>query len=222
MGDLLDRDGRLFLSRWLKAPLRTGAVIPSSPALARLMAAQVDLSLPGPVVELGAGTGVITQALLDIGVAPDQLIVIERDEALHRVLARRFPQLSITLGDACNVRDIVAEHGDTEAAAVVSSLPLLSLPDRIQWRIVDQSLATLMPGGSLVQYTYGPNCPIPRSLQYRHGCHARSAGFALLNLPPATVWRIDRPAVVRRDRLPAPSRRRHAPAMAGASSAAGS
>ena len=222
MGDLLDRDGRLFLSRWLKAPLRTGAVIPSSPALARLMAAQVDLRLPGPVVELGAGTGVITQALLDVGVEPDRLIVIERDEALHRVLARRFPQLSITLGDACDIGDIVTEHSGTQAAAVVSSLPLLSLPDRIQWRIVDQSLRVLTPGGRLVQYTYGPNCPIPRSLQYRHGCRARSAGFALLNLPPATVWRVDRPTAVRRGHLPTATRRHRAPAMACAPSAAGS
>jgi phosphatidylethanolamine/phosphatidyl-N-methylethanolamine N-methyltransferase len=182
------------------------------------MAAQVDLSLDGAVVELGGGTGVITQALLDAGVEPDRFLVIERDEALHGLLTRRFPDLAITLGDACDTQAIVRARGHDKVAAVVSSLPLLSIPDRIQWEILDQALGALMPGGSLVQFTYGPNCPIPRSLQARHGCFARPAGFALLNLPPATVWRVDRPAVGEVSRSPL---RRHLADSAVASAPAG-
>ncbi|MGH6982591.1 MAG: class I SAM-dependent methyltransferase, partial [Stellaceae bacterium] len=88
-----DNDLALFLSRWIRAPLRIGALAPSSPHLGREMARAIDARAATLVVELGGGTGRITQALLDAGVAPEKLIVIENDEALASLLRIRFPQL---------------------------------------------------------------------------------------------------------------------------------
>src|SRR5271170_2896218 len=75
-----------FIFAAMRSPFKIGSFLPSSRGLARAMASGVDVSRPGAVVELGAGTGVVTHALLKIGVAPENLVVIERDERLHRLM----------------------------------------------------------------------------------------------------------------------------------------
>jgi len=79
----------VFFGRWLRAPHRIGAVAPSSRFLARAMATQVDLRRPGPVIELGGGTGSVTKALLEAGLPVERLIVVERDVRLYKMLRRR-------------------------------------------------------------------------------------------------------------------------------------
>lgn len=190
---MLAKHDRLFLKRWVRGPLRMGAVAPSGPALARLMAHQVDATGSGPVVELGPGTGSITAALLEAGIAPERLILVEREEELVRWLKSRFPQLRILHEDAARLASHLTEQGIATVEAVVSSLPLLSMPPRASHAIIDQALSVLGPAGALIQFTYGPRCPIPRPLIARHGFEARPAGTAWLNLPPATVWRLTRP-----------------------------
>src|SRR5215472_14154399 len=81
----------VFLGRWLKAPHRIGALAPSSRHLGRAMAHQVVSAGPGPIIELGGGTGSVTKALLEAGIAPERLVVVERDEKLHRILREPFP-----------------------------------------------------------------------------------------------------------------------------------
>ena len=53
-----------FIRSWLEKPLSTGAVLPSGKALARTMARYVDPLATGPVIELGPGTGAVTEALV--------------------------------------------------------------------------------------------------------------------------------------------------------------
>src|SRR5258708_6350736 len=89
--DEADKEAALFFVRWLKAPHRIGAVAPSSRHLGRAMADQVLGAGPGPIIELGGGTGSVTRALLEVGIAPERLIVVERDEKLHRILPPHFP-----------------------------------------------------------------------------------------------------------------------------------
>jgi phosphatidylethanolamine/phosphatidyl-N-methylethanolamine N-methyltransferase len=190
---MLAKQDRLFLKQWVRGPFRMGALAPSGPALARLMAHQVDPKGPGTVVELGPGTGSITAALLEAGVAPERLILVEREEELCRWLKNRFPRLRILHEDAAHLAQRLVERGIVSVEAVVSSLPLLSMPPRTSHAIIDQAFGVLGPSGALIQFTYGPRCPIPRSLVARHGFEARPAGTAWLNLPPATVWRMARP-----------------------------
>jgi predicted O-methyltransferase YrrM len=77
-GIRLDDEVR-FIRTWIEKPLTTGAVAPSSRALARTMAAYVDPARPGPVIELGPGTGPVTEALVAQGVDPSRLVLIEFD-----------------------------------------------------------------------------------------------------------------------------------------------
>ena len=185
----LHPDDRVFFTRWLRNPFRAGALVPSGPWLARLMAEQVDPARPGVVVELGGGTGRITAALLNAGVEPGRLLVIEQDEQLYEILDERFPESDVVCGDAGHLSDLLSARGIERVNAVVSGLPLLLMPRREQRDILGQAFARMDAGGVFAQFTYGPNCPVPQSLQRELGLTASAAGKTWLNIPPATVWR---------------------------------
>lgn len=178
----------LFLARWLKAPHKVGALVPASRHLARAMAEQIAPE-EGLVIELGGGTGSITRALLDAGLAPERLIVIERDPAFCALLKKRFPGLKILRGDATRLRALLARFGIHHATTVVSSLPLLSMPKPLRQRIVEESFALLDERGSFIQYTYGAFSPLRRR---KSGLKGEVAERVWRNFPPASVWRFRR------------------------------
>jgi phosphatidylethanolamine/phosphatidyl-N-methylethanolamine N-methyltransferase len=185
MLSMISRDSRLFLRRWLRNPMRIGAIAPSGRALADAMARLVPLDDDSPVVELGGGTGVITAALLRAGVAPGRLVVIERDGLLHRHLSERFPHVRVVLGDAAHLAETLRPLGISGVGAVVSGLPLLSMPRPIQDQIVRSAFALLTPGGPFIQFTYGPFSPVGRQ---RLGVTGSVARRIAANFPPASVW----------------------------------
>jgi phosphatidylethanolamine/phosphatidyl-N-methylethanolamine N-methyltransferase len=188
---LTDPEVAVFLGRWLKAPHRIGALAPSSRYLARAMARQIDPRHARLVIELGGGTGSITRALLAAGLPPEKLIVVERDERLHRMLSERFPQLRVLQGDAAQLVQLLRPLGVTTVSAIVSSLPLLSMPKRLRHRIVEQSFALLGERGSMVQFTYGIASPLP---EREFPVAGKVMGLVWRNIPPAVIWRYQRSA----------------------------
>ena len=180
------QDAWLFLSRWAKAPGRMGAVAPSSRALALAMAAEIpDDDGDAPVIELGGGTGSITNGLLESGIAASRLIVIERDRHLAALLRQRFKGVLVICGDAGQLPELLARHGVTRVAAVVSGLPLLLFPAELLERIVRGCFEVLGPTCPLIQFTYGHASPLPAE---RFALSARRGPKVWLNIPPATVW----------------------------------
>lgn len=191
-GHARGRDWRRFFRSWLKDPRHVGAVAPSGKALGRLMAAQVDPERPGHVVELGPGTGAITRALLSAGIAPKRLVLVERDPQFHALLRDRFPGVTLVNGDAGELASLLRHHGIERINAVVSSLPMLTLPPELQTAVLEQSFRLMDDDGVFVQFTYSPAPPIPRQRVAELGLVGRRAGRAWLNLPPASVWRYAR------------------------------
>jgi phosphatidylethanolamine/phosphatidyl-N-methylethanolamine N-methyltransferase len=183
-----------FLRRWLRNPKAVGAVMPSGRSLAGDHGAGVDLTAPGAVVELGGGTGSITAALLEAGIASDRLVVVERDPVFADVLQARFPGISVLKGDAAELRRLLRQAGIGPVKAVVSGLPLLSIPERSCLRIVSEAVSALQPGGVLLQFTYGPASPVSRRISQRIGLQGERIGWVVDNLPPASVWRYRVPA----------------------------
>ena len=181
-----------FLGRWLRNPKAVGAVVPSGRSLATAMAAEIDPDAEGAIIELGGGTGNITAALLEAGISYKDLIVIERDRAFHRVIAERFPQVQVLRGDAVELRRLLQEAGIGKVKAVVSSLPLLSIPDRICRQIVAEAMAVLDDDGVFVQFTYGPASPVSKRIAADLGLAGRRASWVMDNIPPASVWRYQR------------------------------
>ena len=188
---VIDPELRLFLGCWLTAPHRIGALAPSSRYLADAMARQIDIRQARLVIELGGGTGSITRALLAAGLAPERLVVVEREERLYRRLVEQFPGLRVLRGDAAQLVALLRPLGITSVSAIISSLPLLSMPKRLRHRIVEQSFALLGERGSLVQFTYGIASPLPAR---DFAVSGRVAARVWRNLPPAFVWRFERTA----------------------------
>ena len=174
-----------FIASWIQNPLKVGAVSPSGRALARALAAEVDPSVPGPVVELGPGTGPVTEALVARGVAPDRLVLVEYDPEFCTLLRRRFPGATVIEGDAYALGDTLSGIVKEPAAAVVSSLPLMTRPLTVRVRLLNAAMRLLRPGAPYVQFTYAMTAPIPsRQRRYRISASPR----IWLNLPPARVW----------------------------------
>ena len=184
------QDEARFLRSWLDHPLTAGAIAPSGPALARAMAAAVDPQSVGPVIELGPGTGPVTEALIERGVAEERLILVEFDPNFCALLAARFPRARIVNGDAYGLSRTLREILLTPAAAIVSSLPLLTRPERDRVRLLEQAFGLLAQGAPFIQFTYGLGSPVPRSLK---GLDAQVLPPVWLNIPPARVW-VYRPA----------------------------
>lgn len=178
-------DHLLFLRHWFSRPFQTAAIAPSSRWLARAMTAGIE---PGQrILELGPGTGSFTQALLKRGVDEADLLLVERNPAFATLLAERFPRARIVLGDAASL-----PIDDALADAAVSGLPLLSMPAPQVMRILRAAFGRLRPGASFWQFTYGPRCPVPRTVLNRLGLVAHHTRFVPFNLPPASVYRISR------------------------------
>lgn len=152
-------DGSRFLRAWLADPFAIAAVAPSSQSLARLMTSRIGPET-GPVVELGPGTGVFTRALLSCGVAPTNLLLIERSPAFTLLLRDRFPDLDVV----CDLAEGMAYHAGGRLAeppgAVVSGLPLLAMRSSVQHRILAAAFSALRPGGTFIQFTYGHVVPV--------------------------------------------------------------
>ncbi|MDR3463623.1 MAG: methyltransferase domain-containing protein [Beijerinckiaceae bacterium] len=179
-------DEARFIKTWFDNPILTGAVSPSGRFLARTMARAVDPSGTGPIVELGPGTGPITQAMLSRGVEASRLVLVEFDAAFCRLLRKRFPGVQVVQADAYNLKESLASVLAAPAAAVVSSLPLLTKPESQRRALLEDAFALMAPGGSFVQFTYGMTSPIPR--RAAPDFEAEVSAPVWLNLPPARVW----------------------------------
>ncbi|TBC86829.1 phospholipid methyltransferase [Rhizobium leguminosarum] len=183
-------DALLFFRAWLSAPLRVASVTPSGRALSSLMTAEISAQT-GTVIELGPGTGVFTEALLQQGVAEENLVLIEYGEDFAAQLSLRFPTASTIQMDAAKLRRLSLQPS-APVGAVVSGLPLLSMPIRKVHAILEGAFSHLRHNGAFYQFTYGPRCPIARPLLDRLGLKAKYIGYTLANIPPAAVYRISR------------------------------
>lgn len=174
-----------FIRSWLEKPLSTGAVTPSSKLLARTMAAYVDPQAAGPVVELGPGTGPVTEALVAHGVDPARLVLVEFNPTFCRLLRSRYPTATVVQGDAYGLQRLLGGLLREPAAAVVSGLPLFTKPLKTRLRLMQGAFALMAPRAPFVQFTYAMVSPIPKGFS---GVTAEVSERIWMNLPPARVW----------------------------------
>ena len=183
-GIRLDDEVR-FIRSWIERPLSTGAVTPSGKILARTMARYVDPDSSGPVVELGPGTGPITDALVEAGVDPSRLVLLESNPAFCRILHARYPEATLVQGDAYSMRRLLETLLLQPAAAVVSGLPLITKPITMRLRLIRDAFDLMLPGAPFVQFTYSVAAPLPKRLG---GFSVEASERIWMNIPPARVW----------------------------------
>ncbi len=154
--DPLEDEAR-FLRSWFERPLVTGAVTPSGRMLARTMAAYADPNVSGSVIELGPGTGPVTEALIRRGFDQDRLVLVEFNPDFCTLLRRRFPGVTVICGDAYRIRETLRDKLGGPCAATISSLPLFTKP-------LEQRFELLQGAHDLMH----PRCPL-RAVHLRGG-----------------------------------------------------
>ncbi|MEX2615937.1 MAG: methyltransferase domain-containing protein [Alphaproteobacteria bacterium] len=179
-----------FVRAWLNDPLRVGAALPSGTALASVITADISAAT-GPVIELGAGTGAFTRALLRRGVPEDQLVLVESSPEFASLLQARYRSATVLCEDAARLGRLKLAFSG-QVGAVVSGLPVLSMPRRKVLGVLAGAFRQLRPQGAFYQFTYGPKCSVSRSMLEHLDLESRRVGIAWINVPPASVYRIAR------------------------------
>lgn len=179
-------DTPVLLEQWLYAPKCIGAIAPSSKHLARAMARWAEPVAAGRVLELGPGTGAVTEALLEQGVPQEQLVAVETTPALVCLLRERFPRTQIIGGDARQLTQLIRHHspGNPQFDVVVSSLPLRHFSEADRASISDQIYELLPRAGRWIQYTYHLGNGHPPGDAPFKVIHSK---VVWLNVPPARV-----------------------------------
>lgn len=167
----------------LRNPASTGALLPSSRTLANAMAfAATGADL---IVELGAGTGPVTDALVS-KLPGVPLIVVELQASLARRLQHLYPAIDVRQSSAKQVVDGLIDHPGK--IVLISSLPFRSLPRHVATETA-HSLCRFLAHDQrrkLVQFTYQPRAPFtaPQHLRWKR------TTIVWRNTPPAGVWEL--------------------------------
>ncbi|MBL6457716.1 phosphoethanolamine methyltransferase [Belnapia sp. T6] len=177
----------LFFRRWLADPLQMGSIVPSSRTLSRRIAAlaAADAGRDGVVIEIGAGTGVISRALLEAGVAPERLVLVEIVPEMAEHLRDSLPGATVLCADAFALPQHLPERFAGRIGSAICGIPLVLLPIERQRRFIE-GVERIAPGLGFLLYTYCITSPLP----YRRlGLSARREAWTPKNFPPASVWR---------------------------------
>jgi phosphatidylethanolamine/phosphatidyl-N-methylethanolamine N-methyltransferase len=179
-------DTTLFLQEWFANPQRTGSLAPSSPQLGAAMAQWLPHDPESFVLELGPGTGAVTEALIKRGLREDRLVAIERNPKMARLLRDKFPRAQIITGDAWNLDYLLRSRREPveSVGAVISSLPLLNFPAEEAEALAQKIRAVLQPQGNWVQYSYRIHKLRTRGAS---SFRLRASKIVWLNFPPARV-----------------------------------
>jgi len=177
----------LFFRRWMANPLQMGSIVPSSPALCRRVARHTHAAPGEAVIELGAGTGVVTQMLLKQRVVPaERLFIVEivRDMADH--LRAELPAAAHVIeGDARRLPALIPAEWHNRIGTVIVGIPLVLLPFAEQRRFID-AIEAVAPGKGFILYTYCITSPLDWK---KHGLVAKREAWTPFNVPPASVFR---------------------------------
>lgn len=178
----MPKDFGLFIGEMLRHPTEVRAIAPSSAMVARKMVQGVETA-QGPIVEIGAGTGSFTRAILDRGIDPRRLTLLEMNPRFCEMLRDRFPGVNVLNRPAQDIEKI----GLDGVGAVISGVPVLARPD-IQRDVVGRAFNVMRPEGFFTQITYSPNSPISPGMQAELGLSSEKRATVWVNLPPARVF----------------------------------
>jgi len=180
-----------FFKGWIDKPKTVGSIVPTSSIAARRMASVVNPDSGLPVLELGPGTGVITRAILALGVKPENLYSVEYSDDFVRHLTAQFPGVNIIKGDAFDLEATLGDRRGMVFDSVVSGVPLLNFPVAQRIRYIEDLLGRIPAGRPIMQLTYGPLSPVPPG---RGNYKVEHYDFVLRNIPPTQLWVYRRPA----------------------------
>lgn len=187
-----EQHGR-FLREFIRKPVSTGAIVPSSSELARLMADEASLEGASVIVEFGPGTGPITRALIESKPPSSKLIAVERNEEFVAMLRERHPELDVAHDCVQQLPKILADRGETAADRIVSGLPWGSFDESLQRDIMKAAHDCLTADGVFVTFAYLQGFALPAAWRFRKllremFSQVRQSDVVWRNVPPAFVY----------------------------------
>lgn len=174
-----------FFKGMVNQPKAVGAIAPTSSFTARKMASIITPNTRLPVLELGPGTGVITKAILERGISPENLVSIEYSEDFYLQLKHDFPRVNFMNGDAFDLEGTLGKLMQQQYDCVISAVPMLNFPMESRIKLIDDLLRLLPVGRPVIQISYGPTSPIVARPDLYTVKHFQ---FMLRNIPPAQLW----------------------------------
>lgn len=184
LGKKFDEEIRFFKG-WRSNMKAVGSIVPTSGITARRMASVVNPLSGLPVLELGPGTGVITKAILQKGVQPQNLVSVEFSTDFFQHLVKTYPGVDFINGDAFDLEKTLGARKDQQFDSVISAVPLLNFPMHMRVSLIEDLLSRIPVGRPVVQISYGPLSPVvamPDRYQISH------YDFVVRNIPPAQLW----------------------------------
>lgn len=184
LGRKFDEEIRFFKG-WMDGPKSVGAICPTSSVTAKRMASVINPSSGLPVLELGPGTGVITKAILERGIAPENLVSIEYSTDFYQSLIKAYEGVHFINGDAFDLDKTLGGMKSVIFDSVISAIPMLSFPMESRIALLEDLLDRMPAGRPVIQITYGPVSPIianPDRYKIKH------YDFVVRNIPPAQLW----------------------------------
>jgi phosphatidylethanolamine/phosphatidyl-N-methylethanolamine N-methyltransferase len=175
-----------FILEAVSQPRQVGAIAPSSRHLTSAMARWLPADPHSYVVELGPGTGAVTEALIAHGLAEHRLVALEKSPKMAAYLRRRFPRAVIIAGDALEMDVLLKRHGvpTRKIGAFFSSLPLQNFGEAFARQLMQKVHSLLGPTGMFVQYSYRLG---KKQSQALADFQPVASDLVWLNLPPARV-----------------------------------
>jgi len=185
---------QLFLKRFLANPGIVGALLPSSPALCREICSHINIESAEAVVELGPGTGVITDEILERINPQTKFVAIELDEKLYETLHRNRPDLNIVNDSAENLTQIMKNADIKHLNAIISGLPWAAFPEKLQVGILSAVFDSLCGGGYFTTFAYLQGLMLPAGQRFKKLLkksfkEVKISRVIWKNIPPAIVYR---------------------------------
>ncbi len=168
-----------------------GAVAPSGRALSDLLASVAPADTAATVVELGPGTGVVSEALRRRLPPEARHVAVELDRSMVGLLRRNLPWLEVIQGDAKDLQKLLADVGITTVDTVVSGLPWTLFSRDAQRGIMDQVNRVLVPRGVFTTFAYAHVMNLPTQKRFRE---LLQESFDEVSVTPI-VWRNVPPAL---------------------------
>jgi phospholipid N-methyltransferase len=185
---------QLFLKRFIANPGIVGALLPSSPGLCREITSHINIESAEAVIELGPGTGVITDEILSKINPQTKFVAIELDNKMYENLRRNRPSLNIVNDSAENLPEIMKNAEIKHLNAIVSGLPWAAFPERLQLAILDAILDSLGDGGYFTTFAYLQGLLLPAGQRFKKLLNKSFRQVTVsrviwANVPPAIVYR---------------------------------
>ncbi len=183
----------VFFRQFLRSPRSIGAVMPSSPALARAMLAPIDFPSARAIVEFGPGTGAFTREIVTRLAPGCRYLGIELNHRFVHELTRAFPRLDFVQGSVADLGEILAEQRIGAVDAIVCGLPWATLPVSLQDTVFSAMRTALRPQAVFVTFGYLQSLVLPgaqalRRRLRREFAHVTQTSPIWGNVPPAFAY----------------------------------